>query len=664
MHLPVFPLARLVGEEAAPAVKAAPAVAAGPDAPGGFALLLPAAPASAGHGGAAAPAAVEAASAPRAQAGTGAAAGRTRLPLVMRPVAGAAIGPGQLTGPAPIVLAPQLGGSGGGFAWPIQAAAGAAKAEPSWESPGRAPESDEEPDAPASALPGGTPAASPPDPRNRGTADPGWAPTPIPTHMLLPEALAEEPAAEPPGSALARAAGRETAAATPEVGLAPVAREAVRPWPEALAAPRGEPRGTRAQPSITPIAALPESAGARAEPSPAPAAAGLPAPPGQAQASAVLTMTDGVAMAPEGARASADPLPRARIATVLRGAPESRAAAVSPPQQAAVAPPPVAEGQPKAPVTPPVGPGPEAVSPAGHPPGASRGVTPVPVADPPTASRIDLSRMAAPAREPAVAPPRSAPGAAALPEASAPGRAPGADAAATAGTEGRVSPGQARRGTIEPPQSAAAEPVHRPAPAPGASAAAVPAVAPPAPGPDGRHLNLPDSGLTTDIRPGEAFASDIRPAPAAQEPPQASGPARAEIARSAALQIAAIVQASGERATEVRLNPEELGRVSLMMSQDGSTLAITLSAERPETLDMIRRHIDILADELRRLGYGALNFSFGDEAARHGKRTAAEPPPDAENAPARAPAEPADEPVPPAARAPGARGPGGMDLRI
>jgi hypothetical protein len=40
---------------------------------------------------------------------------------------------------------------------------------------------------------------------------------------------------------------------------------------------------------------------------------------------------------------------------------------------------------------------------------------------------------------------------------------------------------------------------------------------------------------------------------------------------------------------------------------------VQLVAERPETLDLLRRHVDSLAADLRDLGYSGLEFSFSKE---------------------------------------------------
>ncbi len=86
--------------------------------------------------------------------------------------------------------------------------------------------------------------------------------------------------------------------------------------------------------------------------------------------------------------------------------------------------------------------------------------------------------------------------------------------------------------------------------------------------------------------------------------------------RLVAMQIAEVVRASGERGVELRLQPEELGRVQLTMSQDATgTLTVSLNVERPETLDLLRRNIDLLGADLHELGYENIDFSFQGDGA-------------------------------------------------
>lgn len=64
---------------------------------------------------------------------------------------------------------------------------------------------------------------------------------------------------------------------------------------------------------------------------------------------------------------------------------------------------------------------------------------------------------------------------------------------------------------------------------------------------------------------------------------------------------------------EIRLSPEELGRVRLSLAPGDGGMSVVITAERAETLDLMRRSIDALAADLKELGYGGLEFAFGRE---------------------------------------------------
>ncbi|MBO9447660.1 flagellar hook-length control protein FliK [Ruegeria sp. R14_0] len=88
--------------------------------------------------------------------------------------------------------------------------------------------------------------------------------------------------------------------------------------------------------------------------------------------------------------------------------------------------------------------------------------------------------------------------------------------------------------------------------------------------------------------------------------------ARAEVARAVAGQMAAVVTAQPNSGTvEIALNPEELGRVSIVLNGRDDGVHLTISAERPETLDMMRRHLSVLEEEFRNFGLGDLSFDLG-----------------------------------------------------
>lgn len=70
----------------------------------------------------------------------------------------------------------------------------------------------------------------------------------------------------------------------------------------------------------------------------------------------------------------------------------------------------------------------------------------------------------------------------------------------------------------------------------------------------------------------------------------------------------ALVSTRGDR-TEIALSPEELGRIRLVMSGPDRG-QITIWAERPETLDLVRRNADLLTQQLADAGVSAGNLDF------------------------------------------------------
>lgn len=81
---------------------------------------------------------------------------------------------------------------------------------------------------------------------------------------------------------------------------------------------------------------------------------------------------------------------------------------------------------------------------------------------------------------------------------------------------------------------------------------------------------------------------------------------------------------------KLRLAPEELGPVRLELRPGDGAISVHLAAERGETLDLLRRHGEVLIRELRQAGYGEVRLDFGTgwsdgSASRHGYGTAPAP---------------------------------------
>ena len=86
--------------------------------------------------------------------------------------------------------------------------------------------------------------------------------------------------------------------------------------------------------------------------------------------------------------------------------------------------------------------------------------------------------------------------------------------------------------------------------------------------------------------------------------------------------------------TEIALSPAELGSVSMSLRadpDDPERMVVMLAFDRPETLDLFRRHADQLAEALRSAGYARAEIDFGQTATggfasgRSGPDSPAEP---------------------------------------
>ena len=134
-----------------------------------------------------------------------------------------------------------------------------------------------------------------------------------------------------------------------------------------------------------------------------------------------------------------------------------------------------------------------------------------------------------------------------------------------------------------------------------------------------KNLKVVDAEITTN-----AVAADRHtPAPTVQGTAPAT--ASPETARQAATPIAMAITNNGGKATEIALNPEELGRVRLNITAGDGAITLNVLAERPETQDLLRRHMDLLAQEFRDLGYTSISFTFGEQKDDARPET---PPPD------------------------------------
>lgn len=98
------------------------------------------------------------------------------------------------------------------------------------------------------------------------------------------------------------------------------------------------------------------------------------------------------------------------------------------------------------------------------------------------------------------------------------------------------------------------------------------------------------------------------------------------IAQDIGRQLADAMTAMPDRPVEIALSPEELGRVRMVITTTDGTVSLQVVAERPETLELMRRHADLLAQDLRQLGFDQLDFRFsGQSDGRAGDGPADQP---------------------------------------
>lgn len=98
----------------------------------------------------------------------------------------------------------------------------------------------------------------------------------------------------------------------------------------------------------------------------------------------------------------------------------------------------------------------------------------------------------------------------------------------------------------------------------------------------------------------------------------ASGPAQALSPPVA--QLAAALLVAGPDTIELALSPEELGKVRLQLQVDGQDpgrMVVMLCFERPETMDLFRRHADQLAEVIRSAGYASVDIGFSQQGGQH-----------------------------------------------
>ncbi|WP_371157936.1 flagellar hook-length control protein FliK [Jannaschia sp. 2305UL9-9] len=93
-------------------------------------------------------------------------------------------------------------------------------------------------------------------------------------------------------------------------------------------------------------------------------------------------------------------------------------------------------------------------------------------------------------------------------------------------------------------------------------------------------------------------------------------------------QVAGQRSAPGEAKTEIELSPPELGRLKMVLQSGDKGLHVQITAERPETLDLIRRHVEGFHRSLQSEGVTLNSVDISSDGGPSGHETRGEYRPD------------------------------------
>lgn len=112
---------------------------------------------------------------------------------------------------------------------------------------------------------------------------------------------------------------------------------------------------------------------------------------------------------------------------------------------------------------------------------------------------------------------------------------------------------------------------------------------------------------------GRGFSADAQALYGATTALNARHASAAQQAQLVSQQIVQVAQATPEGTVELALSPEELGHLKMVLHSDDGKLHVAIQAERPETQDLLRRHVDGLEKDFRQAGYAEVTFSIGEK---------------------------------------------------
>ena len=114
-------------------------------------------------------------------------------------------------------------------------------------------------------------------------------------------------------------------------------------------------------------------------------------------------------------------------------------------------------------------------------------------------------------------------------------------------------------------------------------------------------LDQPEIGALL-VTPKHMIHSAFAPSPA---------PSMPNLSGAIASHIVSMSKTQDNGPVELSLSPNELGKLTISIKQEGNFVHVTLTADRPETLDLMRRNASDLVADLRQTGFSGASLSFG-----------------------------------------------------
>jgi flagellar hook-length control protein FliK len=118
----------------------------------------------------------------------------------------------------------------------------------------------------------------------------------------------------------------------------------------------------------------------------------------------------------------------------------------------------------------------------------------------------------------------------------------------------------------------------------------------------------------------DRMAEVEQPAPrsdrmAAEPSGRSQGPTGPDLQTATAItrQMTAAIVSHSPQSTQIRLDPAELGHVTMDVQDVDGQLHITITLEKPETADLMRRTAELLTREFQREGFSGTSLSFADQ---------------------------------------------------